>query len=418
MRSKTFLKNYIFTFSLIFNILIGLTAAQHSAMAHHEIYKERLYGLPDGRYDTIKNTVKNNESLSVILQSHHVPYSLITDLVAKARKVFDVQKIKTGNTYLILRSPDSDSVQYFLYEQDPIHFVIFDLIKSDVYIREKTTSVQIIELSGVIKSSLWQTLSELKIDNDLVAKLSDLYAGSIDFSRLQKGDRFRIILEQEQVSGKPVGFSRIIAAQFTHKVSDYYVFLYENQGRSGYYDENGVSIHKAFLRTPLKFTRITSRPGPDRIHPILGIRRAHLGTDYAALIGTPVHTIGDGIVLEASTHPDLGNYIAIRHKGIYKSEYLHLSKINAGIKPGKRVSRGDVIGYVGQTGLATGPHLCFRFWKNGKTYNHNSVNLPLDKEMKIDDVALFRKQIELMKERLHAIDFTEPQKETSHLAKN
>ncbi len=214
-----------------------------------------------------------------------------------------------------------------------------------------------------------------------------------------------------------MGLGKILAATFTHRDQDFFAFYFEQDGRGGYYDEKGNSMQKAFLKAPLKYTRITSRPSGGRLHPILKVRRPHFGTDYAAPTGTPVYTVGDGTVIQAAYNRARGKHISIRHSGIYKTEYLHLSKIKKGIKPGARVQRGQIIGYVGKTGLTTGPHLCFRFWKNGKFFNHLRTNLPSDKSLQKKSIPVFQKQTAGYLSRLKTIEIRSPDQEAKQVAK-
>jgi murein DD-endopeptidase MepM/ murein hydrolase activator NlpD len=197
-----------------------------------------------------------------------------------------------------------------------------------------------------------------------------------------------------------VGLGKIIAARFQNDGKDFYAFYFESEGRGRYYDENTDGMEKAFLKAPLKYTRITSLPSESRLHPILNVRRVHPGTDYAAPRGTPIHTVGDGFVQNAGYQRGYGKYVVIKHNDVYTTEYLHMSKIEKGIKPGVRVNRGDVIGYVGSTGCATGPHLDFRFWKNGKIFNHLQERLPVGKPLKKQYIEKYKVQMKALKHRL------------------
>ena len=317
----------------------------------------------------------------------------------------------------MIKENDTDAAaRYFVYEQDPINYVVYNLTDINVYLGNKTVETEMKEISGVIDGSLCKTFSRLGLDYEMVEMLADLYAWTIDFHHLQKGDRFKIIYEQEEVDGTPVGLGRILAADFTHRDEDYLAFYFEQGGVGGYYDENGNGMQKAFLKAPLKYTRITSRPSTTRLHPILKVRRPHLGTDYAAPIGTPVYAVGDGVVTQAAYNRARGNYITIRHSGVYQTEYLHLSGFKQGIGHGTRVHRGEVIGYVGKTGLATGPHLEFRFWRNGKVFDYLSEHLPSDKGLDKKFIPEFDKYIARLKMQLDAIQICSPDQEPKQVA--
>ena len=194
----------------------------------------------------------------------------------------------------------------------------------------------------------------------------DLYGWSVDFQSLQKGDKYKVQFEEKLIDGQVVGITDIKLAYFEHNGEPYHAIPFEQNGEVNFFDQDGNSLKKAFLRDPLKYTRISSRYNLRRFHPVQKRYKAHLGTDYAAPTGTEIRSVGDGTVIEARYTSANGNYVKIKHNGTYTTQYLHMSKIGKGIRAGARIKQGQVIGYVGSTGLATGPHLCFRFWKNGK----------------------------------------------------
>jgi murein DD-endopeptidase MepM/ murein hydrolase activator NlpD len=232
--------------------------------------------------------------------------------------------------------------------------------------------------------------------------LVNIYAWSIDFFRIQKGDAFSVIYEEEYVDDTTyVGLKRVLGANLIHSGNDYYSFQYENElGFDDYYDEEGRSLRKTFLRAPLNFTRISSRYSGRRFHPVQKRWKAHLGTDYAAPTGTPIMTTADGEISAASYTSGNGNYVKVRHNSTYSTQYLHMSKIKPGIKPGVRVKQGDVIGYVGSTGLATGPHVCYRFWVNGKQVDPYKQKLPEAKSLDSTRLAAFKEYSEKLIQEL------------------
>jgi murein DD-endopeptidase MepM/ murein hydrolase activator NlpD len=256
---------------------------------------------------------------------------------------------------------------YLVYEENLINYYILKLegtpeakkIQREVITKRK-------EAKGTINSSLYDAFVENGMSIALAMEMSEIFAWTVDFYKVQKGDAFKVIYFEKYVEENPVGIAGIEAAYFNHYGKAYYAFRFEQEGRQHYFDENGQSVRKIFLKSPLKFSRISSRYNLKRFHPVLKRVKAHLGTDYAAPSGTPIMTVGDGTVIEAGYTAGNGNYVKIKHNSVYTTQYLHMSKFSKGMKRGKRVSQGEVIGYVGSTGLATGPHLCFRFWKNGK----------------------------------------------------
>jgi murein DD-endopeptidase MepM/ murein hydrolase activator NlpD len=247
----------------------------------------------------------------------------------------------------------------------------------DVTVEEKS-------ISGIIQSSLSQTINEMGISHELTNKFVDIFAWQVDFQRLQKGDVFKLVYEEVQVEGHPIGVRDIKGIYFEHFGSGYYAVPFDQGNGRDYFDEDGKSLRKALLKYPIEFTRISSRYTGKRFHPVQKIFKAHLGTDFAAPQGTPIRSVGDGLVEEARYKSNNGNYVKIRHNGTYTTQYLHMSRIDGSVRAGTRVRQGQVIGYVGSTGLATGPHLCYRFWKNGVQVDALRVELPASEPIKAE----------------------------------
>jgi murein DD-endopeptidase MepM/ murein hydrolase activator NlpD len=267
---------------------------------------------------------------------------------------------------------------------------------------EKERSVRRRQISGTIEDALYLSVNNAGGTNALAMSLVEVYAWTIDFFRLQKGDAFSVIYEEEYVDDTTyVGLKRIIGANLTHMGNDFYAFPYENElGFNDYYDEEGRSLRKTFLRAPLNFTRISSRYSGNRFHPVQKRWKAHLGTDYAAPTGTPIMSTADGVIIAATYTSANGNYVKVRHNSTYTTQYLHMSKIKPGIKNGVRVKQGDVIGYVGSTGLATGPHVCYRFWVNGKQVDPYKQKLPDAKPLEADRMEAYKTYMRDLKKEL------------------
>ncbi len=407
----------IFLLSLMI-FFCGTMVSHKDAEGSEEFSPENMeYGILLDSFQVETDVVKRNQNLAKILLAYNVPYSVIDAVAKKSKPLFDVRRIRAGNPYCVIRENDSDAVaRYFIYEQDPINYVVYNLADVSVRLGNKPVEKKIIEASGVIQGSLCRTFSRLGLEYELVEKLSDLYAWTIDFHHLHKGDRFKIIYEKEEVDGTVVGLGRILAANFTHHGEEHFTFYFEENGNGGYYDEKGDGIQKAFLKAPLKYTRITSRPSTKRLHPILKVRKPHLGTDYAAPAGTPVYSVGDGVVTNVAYNQARGKYVTIRHSAVYKTEYLHLSGVKKGIQRSVQVQRGELIGYVGKTGLATGPHLEFRFWKNGRVFDHLKEDLPSDKAISKKLTPEFQTQKAYLKARLDAIQIDGPTEQSKQLA--
>jgi murein DD-endopeptidase MepM/ murein hydrolase activator NlpD len=263
---------------------------------------------------------------------------------------------------------------------------VYDLSDSlRIYKEKKPIETLIKSASGVITSSLWNALEAQALDYNLALSLSDIYQWSIDFYGLQKGDKFRVVFEENFVYGKSIGIGRIFAAQFFHAKENFYAFRFTQDNEDSYFDDKGQSLKKAFLKAPLKFNRISSSFSASRFHPVLKIYRPHFGIDYAAPTGTPVMSIGDGTVIaKAYQAAGGGNYLKIKHNSVYTTSYMHLSGYAPGISSGAHVRQGQVIGYVGATGLASGPHLDFRVFFNGSPMDPLKVKsepgIPVNKQ--------------------------------------
>lgn len=337
-----------------------------------------LFGMVVDDYVVIKDQVKRNQFLADILKENNVPISLINQVSGIPRNVFDARKIVPNKKYTFICNKDSLlTPKAFVYEPNDIDYIVFrfgdqlyvDVCQREISVVEKT-------ISGVITASLSQTINEMGISNELTNKFVDVFAWQVDFQRLQRGDQFKLIYEEVQVEGNPIGIRKINGIYFNHFGNGYYAIPFDQGNGLDYFDEDGMSLRKALLKYPIEFTRISSRYSGRRFHPVQKIFKPHLGTDFAAPTGTPIRSVGDGVILEAQYSSGNGNYVKIRHNSTYTTQYLHMSKIAQGMRPGVRVRQGQWIGNVGSTGLATGPHVCYRFWKNGVQVDALRVDLP------------------------------------------
>ncbi|MGI9174235.1 MAG: peptidoglycan DD-metalloendopeptidase family protein [Rhodothermales bacterium] len=334
------------------------------------------FGIPTGAFRTSDRPIRRNETFAQILADYDVPYGDAVTLASLSELVMDVRRIQAGKS-LRLYQDSSSAVHYLVYEQDPVRYVVFNLQDSlSVYAKAREVDVRERLVGGAIDGSLYSALTKEGADPALVDHLAELFAWQVDFHRIQQGDAFQVLYEEQLVEGKPFGAGRILGARFNHRGEDHYAIAFEMDGRTAYFDEEGQSLRKLLLKSPLKFSRISSRYSTRRFHPVQKRYKAHLGTDYAAPTGTPILAVGDGVVLEAQRKQHNGNYVKIRHNATYTTGYLHLSRFAEGMKPGKVVRQGEVIGYVGSTGLATGPHVCYRFWKKGQQVDPLKEALP------------------------------------------
>lgn len=357
-----------------------------------------LYGMVVDDYLVIEDKIKRNQFLGDILESYNVPARMIHQVSQLSRNVFDVRKIAPDKKYTLICNSDSlKSAKVFVYEPNPIEYIVFkfdDSLSVDVCKREVVTVQKTV--SGIIRSNLSETIEELGISHELTNKFVDIFGWQVDFQRLQKDDKFKLIYEEDQVEGVSVGIKNISGIYFEHYGNEYYAFPFDQGDGVDYFDEEGKSLRKALLKYPIEFTRISSRYTMNRFHPVQKRWKAHLGTDFAAPVGTPIRSVGDGIVEEAQYKSNNGNYVKIKHNGTYTTQYLHMSRIAAGVRAGVRVRQGETIGYVGSTGLATGPHLCYRFWRNGVQVDALKVELPPSMPVKKE----FKEAFETVKQQL------------------
>ncbi|MBR0453332.1 MAG: peptidoglycan DD-metalloendopeptidase family protein [Bacteroidales bacterium] len=370
---------------LILLIISGIQNNKKSENASNEACEEEdpaTYFLSI-RTDTLhmeEGRVKNGASLSSILSSYGVSMATIDKTARISRPVFDVRRLVSGHQYIALCTQDSlPRLKYFLYRENMTDYVIFDYADSiRVYREQKEITCRQQSCQGVIESSLWQTLHDNGDNIELSFSLSDIYAWQIDFFAIQAGDYFKVIYDEYFVDDTvSVGIGDIHVAQFNHFGKDYFAIPFSQDGFKDYFDDKGMNLRRAFLKAPLKYSRISSKFSHGRMHPILRIRRPHHGVDYAAPTGTPVMSIGAGVVTKKAYQKNGGgNYVTIKHNGTYTTTYMHLHGFAKGLEVGKKVSQGEVIGYVGSTGLSSGPHLDFRVYMNGQAIDPLKMESP------------------------------------------
>jgi len=337
---------------------------------------------PQPELRELKREVQSGETISALLGDYFSPQE-IHELNQRSREVFPFTKICAGQPYKICTS--DGNFDSFIYEIDDNEQLIISK-KEDETLMKRVPIVYDVErelLQGVIKTSLFDAVYEIGEDSRLAIALADIFAWDIDFILdLRVGDTFQAMVEKRYREGEPAGYGRILAAEFVNQQKVYRAFRFEDaDGRAGYYDEEGRNVRKAFLKAPLSFTRISSGFSMKRFHPITKTWKAHPAIDYAAPPGTPIKTVGDGTIKRIGYTRGNGNFIEIRHSNGYSTLYLHMKGFARGMKRGKKLAQGQVIGYVGSTGLATGPHLCFRMRLNGKPVNPTKIKVPSSKSV-------------------------------------
>ncbi len=344
------------------------------------------FGFVMENYHVEEGKVAQDMTLGKLLSDADVDYPTIQKLVDNCTDVFNVNSgFRVDKTYMILSDIESNKPEHLVFEPNVFEYIVFDLNgEYEVTKVEKPIKIQTKTVEGEIESSLWETLTTQGISFEVASKMEDALQWSVDFSHTQKGDRFKMYYDQQYIDGKEVGAGQVYVAYYNREGKESYAVWFDNGEYKGFYDLEGRAIKSNFLKSPVKFSRISSRFNRRRFHPILKRVRPHLGTDYAAPYGTPIYAVGTGVIIEAAYTKGNGRYIKIKHDDVYKTQYLHMSKFAKGMKRGVQVAQGEIIGYVGSSGLATGPHVCFRFWKNGRQVNHLRENLPAPKPLPIE----------------------------------
>jgi murein DD-endopeptidase MepM/ murein hydrolase activator NlpD len=329
----------------------------------------------------VSGIIRRNEFLADIFRRQGIDYQWVQKTVAASRGIFDVRKMKRGNPYHFFYEQDSfgKHLYAFVYELDGIHFVIYRYDSNSVTAKLgkkkvfKTRKV----LTGTIDQSLWMSVTEQGANPTIALSLSEIFAWTIDFFDLKKGDQYVVIYDDLFTNQKELGPGKIHSALIIHQKQPYYAFHYTYDSIDDYFDEKGASLRRTFLKAPLRFSRISSGYSNNRFHPVLKIYRPHHGIDYAAPTGTPVHALGDGVIIKKAYQPaGGGRYLKIKHNSTYTTTYMHLSGYARGMHCGRKVKQGEVIGFVGSSGLATGPHLDFRVYKHGTPVNPLSIKSP------------------------------------------
>jgi len=363
-------------------------------------------------YKVINDTIRSGENFSEILTRHHVDNSKIHEIVTVIKDSFNIRSLKAGIPYTILAKNDStQQAQVFFYRQSKILYSVIDFQDSviTIYNGKRPIKTKIETASGIITSSLSHSIQSQGLSSYLTYKMADeVFAWAIDFSKLQKNDKFKLIYEQFYIEDTiPVGIGKIKAAYFEHDEKPFYAFNYvvdSTKKASEYYDDKANILRRQFLKMPIKFGRLSSKYNLKRRIAYYGNKiRAHKGTDYAAPIGTPIEATANGTVTESRYAGGNGNYVKIRHNGTYSTQYLHMSKRK--VKVGDYVKQGQTIGLIGMTGNTAGPHVCYRFWKNGVQVDPLRQKFPNSEPMKKAKIPAYKKFIEPLKVQLDSIAY-------------
>ncbi|MDR0370344.1 MAG: M23 family metallopeptidase [Prevotellaceae bacterium] len=370
-----------------------------------------LYNICIDSLNINEYTILPGESLSVIFSKIGLDYAVGNSIMTTTATYLNPKKIRAGQSYFTFTARDeSEAIQYLVFSKSLTDYVVIDLTCRPVqgYLYQKDVALRQRLLKGSVKSSLWNEIKKQGTDPVLAIKLADIFACQIDFFGIQENDSFQVLFTESFIDDSIyLNIVSIDGSVFTHAGKSYLAVPFTQDSVPEYFDAEGQSLQKAFLKAPLDFFRITSHFTNSRFHPVLKRYRSHHGVDYAAPSGTPVKTVGSGKVIGKGFQPGGGNFVKIQHNAVYATSYMHLSRFAGGMAAGKHVQQGEVIGYVGSTGLSTGPHLDFRVYKNGKPIDplkmESPPSLPVRAELK-DSFNLVKQKMLLKLNAMHLID--------------
>ena len=410
-----------FSFSALFYLLIAcliLACREEIPLVENAQVQEEIivepdmrYGFDFNQYEAKRLKIKRGDTFGAILEKNGIDYPQVYEILQAIKGQVSVRKLQIGKPYTLLFDQDSTNVpKAFIYHPDALGYSVIQL-RDSIYGKQVNKPIRTVELeaTGVIESSLYETMQNSGYNNMLTYFMADVYAWTIDFTRLDKGDRFKVIYTEKFVDDSiSVGIEKIKAAYFEHRGKGLYAYEFETDSIKGivdYFDDKAKNLRRAFLKAPVKFSRISSRYNLKRRIAYYGRVKPHKGTDYAAAVGTPIMATANGRVTKASYTRGNGNYVKIKHNGTYSTQYLHMKRRK--VKVGQYVKQGDVIGWVGMTGNTSGPHVCYRFWKNGRQVDPFKQKLPEAKPISSELKKRYFAHIKETEKQLNCLDFKE-----------
>lgn len=369
----------------------------------HALQRKRniQYGFDLDTFKVSEQKIKKGDTFFSLLMKRGLTYGQADNLLKKVKPVYDFRNIQPGKPYIVLSTSKNQQADYLIYELNTQEYLVFNLKTPSVKKVKKMVSVRQFEVAGNFKKTFWSTLVSSGLSNTLTGKMQKALKNKIDLNKFSDSDQYKLIWDESFAEGHSVGNKKLkgVYIKKEHDKNPFYAFYYANGKNKGWFEKDCLPVRDSFLKAPLKHSRITSYYDLNRLHPVLHYHKPHYGTDYAAPYGTPIYAVAKGIVKEAKFKNNNGNYVKIEHIKPYKSQYLHMSRFAVGIKSGSKVKQGQVIGYVGATGLATGPHVCFRFWKEGNQINHLK-----EKFFSVTDYRKFKKLSSILIARLDRIN--------------
>jgi murein DD-endopeptidase MepM/ murein hydrolase activator NlpD len=370
-----------------------------TAIPHVYGYNAATVSLTEGR-------IEEGSNLGDILQSNGVSYTDVLELEKASVETFDVRSIRAGKPYTVVHDTCFDVCRAFIYEPSPFYYITCSFDEEGVCVQriDRPVTTELESAGGRIETSLWNAMMDQDLSPGIIDLMEDALASAVDFHHTQVGDEFKLIYEKKYIEGMAVSLGKVVGAYWRNAEGEFYSIYFDSDKYEGYFDEEGRPTKSAFLRSPVKFSRISSRYNLRRLHPIKKRRIPHRGTDYAAAKGTPIRATASGVVTKAAYTRNNGKYVKLKHDDIYQTQYLHMQRFAKGIRPGVRVQQGQTIGYVGSTGMATGPHVCYRFWKYGKQVDPLRENFPPADPMPEEMLPTFYGVRDSVKVQLDLID--------------
>lgn len=410
-------KRYIDIFVSLFIasiVILGYHADQSKGQSESKVELARnssksMFGFNPDSVHIQPNVIKKNDIFGCILSENGLTTNMIMLIEHEAKNIFNIRNIQVGAKYHIIKKHECDAQPLaIVYEPDKYKYVVYDL-RDSVSVNLVEKNIEICEqfAYGKINTSLWKALEEQGVNPSVIDLMEEALSTSVDFYHTKRGDQFKLIYENKYIDGELIGMGKLIAASYVNDNGASYSMLYKTKDYEGYFDAEGRPAKKTFLKAPVKFSKISSNYNLRRFHPIKGKTIPHLGTDYAAPYGTEIRSVADGVVTNSSYTSGNGNFVKVKHDNVYETQYLHMSRFAKGIRPGTRVKQGQTIGYVGSTGLSTGPHVCFRFWKNGRQVNHLKEKLPTAQPMNMTELPAYFEYRDQMLLKLNQINFND-----------
>ncbi|WP_035655442.1 peptidoglycan DD-metalloendopeptidase family protein [Flavobacterium filum] len=366
------------------------------------------FGFTLNDFQVVQDTIKSGDTFGKLLESYNIGNFKVHEVTEQIKDSFNMRDIRVGKPITLLKAKEAPhQLQVFIYQKDNIHYSVVDFRDTIVkaYNKQKPITIKKRTIATAITGSLSETLNKNGVEAGVANNLAKIYEYSIDFFKIQKDDKFAVTMYEKFINDTVyVGVDRLESSFFEHKGKRIYAFPYKIDSlakRFEYYDEEGKGLKTMFLKAPLDYFRISSRFSPKRFHPVQMTWKAHKGTDYAAPHGTPIKTTASGVVERTGYTAGNGNFVKVKHNGTYSTQYLHMSKIL--VRQGQSVTQGQTIGLVGSTGLATGPHVCYRFWKNGEQVDPLGQKLPNTEPMNAKHKAKYLEYIAPLKKELDSI---------------